>query len=40
MVEMADGVLAVANGGIFTDPAMERQKLELERKLWRRRCNT
>jgi len=29
VVEMADGVLAVANGGIFTDPAMERQKLNL-----------
>ncbi len=29
VIEMADGVLAVANGGIFTDPAMERQKLNL-----------
>ncbi|SFI63462.1 DUF1513 domain-containing protein [Albimonas pacifica] len=29
VIEMADGVLAVANGGIFTDPAMDRQKLNL-----------
>ncbi|MDF2232304.1 DUF1513 domain-containing protein [Albimonas sp. CAU 1670] len=29
VIEMADGVLAVANGGIFTHPAMERQKLNL-----------